>query len=243
MCASRALHHHGGGLDDGGRRHARLERQLLDRVRRHDRDHAGRLVDEELDLGDQPFDPDVGNRAPEPVPCAEADGALALEPVDLLQRDDPAVAAVAGRLDPPGTVPAAQGVEADAEPPGRFAGAVELPWHYLDTKALPRRRRSYIVTTMAFLDSYRRRRRLKIAAVVVAVAVPSIFFGVHYSTPGSAENANGPYVNNDEYYRQPKHVPFRAADRHAARKVLARFVSTAVARCDVGQSWDLAGPT
>jgi hypothetical protein len=96
---------------------------------------------------------------------------------------------------------------------------------------------------MAFLDSYRRRRRLKIAAVVVAVAVPSIFFGVHYSTPGSAENANGPYVNNDEYYRQPKHVPFRAADRHAARKVLARFVSTAVARCDVGQSWDLAGPT
>jgi hypothetical protein len=31
--------------------------------------------------------------------------------------------------------------------------------------------------------------------------------------------------------------------RHAVRRVLARFVGTAVARCRVGDSWDLAGPS
>jgi hypothetical protein len=80
-------------------------------------------------------------------------------------------------------------------------------------------------------------------ATGLAVVAPLIYLGVHYSTPGSAGNANGPYVNNDSFYRHPKHVPFTAADRRAVRKVLARFVRTAVARCDVGASWDLAGPS
>jgi hypothetical protein len=69
------------------------------------------------------------------------------------------------------------------------------------------------------------------------------YLGVHFSTPGSAGNANGPYVNNDVFYRLPKHVRFTAADRRAVRTVLARFVGSAVARCNVGASWDLAGPS
>ena len=102
-------------------------------------------------------------------------------------------------------------------------------------------RRGYIVA-MRFPESRRRRRRLTIAATLV-VAAPLIFLGVHYSTPGSAENASGPYLNNDSFYRQPKHVPFDAQERRAVRKVLARFISTAVSRCHVGESWDLAGPS
>jgi hypothetical protein len=41
--------------------------------------------------------------------------AAAAQAVDLLRRDDAPVARVAFRLDPPLAVPAAQGVEADAE--------------------------------------------------------------------------------------------------------------------------------
>jgi hypothetical protein len=83
---------------------------------------------------------------------------------------------------------------------------------------------------------------MMIATGVVAIA-PLIYLGIHLSTPGSAGNANGPYVNDEAFYRQPKHVPFAAADRRAVRTVLARFVSSAVARCNVGASWDLAGPS
>jgi hypothetical protein len=91
-------------------------------------------------------------------------------------------------------------------------------------------------------DSRRSRRRVLIAAVI-AVAAPLIYLGVHFSTPGSAGNANGPYVNNDAFYRQAKQVPFKPASRRAVRTVLARFISTAVARCRVGDSWELAGPS
>src|SRR5919109_5444522 len=90
--------------------------------------------------------------------------------------------------------------------------------------------------------SRRRRRRMLIAAALIAVVAPLIYLGVHFSTPGTAGNATGPYVNNDAFYRQPKQVPFRPASRRAVRKVLARFISTAVARCRVGDSWELAGP-
>jgi hypothetical protein len=94
----------------------------------------------------------------------------------------------------------------------------------------------------SFFESRRRRRRLILATGLVAVG-PLVYLGVHFSTPGSAGNANGPYVNNDRFYIQPKHAPFTAADRRAAHRILARFVRTAVARCDVGASWDLAGPS
>jgi hypothetical protein len=94
---------------------------------------------------------------------------------------------------------------------------------------------------MRLLESHRRRRRLMFATVLV-VAVPLVYLGVHLSTPGSAGNATGPYVK-DDFYTQPKHVRFTAASRRAVRKVLAGFVHSAVARCDVGASWDLAGPS
>ena len=85
--------------------------------------------------------------------------------------------------------------------------------------------------------------RIAIGITVAFIATGLIFLGVHYSTPGSAENASGPYLNNDSFYRQPKHVPFDAQERRAVRKVLAHFISTAVSRCHVGESWDLAGPS
>jgi hypothetical protein len=95
---------------------------------------------------------------------------------------------------------------------------------------------------MRLLDSPRRRRRLMITTIVVAVAAPLIYLGVHFSSSGSPQNANGPYVNDDSFYREPKHVPFTAAKRRAVRKVLARFIASAVARRHVADSWELAGP-
>src|SRR2546430_6038386 len=94
-----------------------------------------------------------------------------------------------------------------------------------------------------FLDSPRRRRRLTIAAAVIVMAAPLISLGVHYSSPGSSGNAEGPYINNDAFYRQPKHVPFTARERQAVRGVLRGFIRSAVARHDVAASWDLAGPS
>jgi hypothetical protein len=94
---------------------------------------------------------------------------------------------------------------------------------------------------MSLLESHRRRRRMMFATALVT-AVPLVYLGVHFSTPGSAGNANGPYVK-DDFYTQPKHVPFTAPNRRAVRKVLAGFVRSAVARCEVGASWDLAGPS
>ncbi len=95
---------------------------------------------------------------------------------------------------------------------------------------------------MRFLQSPRRRRRLTLATIALALAAPLIYLGVHYSTPGSPQNANGPVVTDDSFYRQPKHVPFTAENRRAVRKVLARFIATAVARKRVAASWQLAGP-
>ena len=96
---------------------------------------------------------------------------------------------------------------------------------------------------MHVLASPRRRRRLTVAGIVAVVAGPLIYLGVHFSSPGSPGNATGPYVNNDSYYRQPKHVPFTAANRSAVKTVLARFICTAVVRHHVADSWALAGPS
>jgi hypothetical protein len=95
---------------------------------------------------------------------------------------------------------------------------------------------------MRLLASPRRRRRLTVLAIAALIGGPLAYLGVHYSTPGSSGNANGPNVNEDAYYRQPKHVPFAAADQRAVRKVLADFIRTAVTRRHVAESWDLAGP-
>jgi hypothetical protein len=93
------------------------------------------------------------------------------------------------------------------------------------------------------LQSPRRRRRLAIAILVAALAAPLAYLAVHFSTPGSQENANGPNIAESSIYRQPKRAPFTAEKRRAVRKVLARFIATAVARNRVGDSWELAGPS
>jgi hypothetical protein len=92
------------------------------------------------------------------------------------------------------------------------------------------------------LESPRRRRRLAWSAGSLIVAVPLVFLGVHFSNAGSTEKPKGQVAGEEAFYRTPKHVRFTARDRHAVRKVLARFIETAVARKDVASSWDLAGP-
>jgi hypothetical protein len=81
-----------------------------------------------------------------------------------------------------------------------------------------------------------------VAILAVAIGAPLIYVGAHFSTSGSPGNANGPYVNEDSLYEQPKHVPFTAAKRHAVSGVLATFIDGAVARNDLAGTWDLAGP-
>ena len=76
----------------------------------------------------------------------------------------------------------------------------------------------------------------------VALLVPLVVLGVHFSSPGSSGDATGPEIS-DSSLRQPKNVPFTRANRRAVRRVLAQFISTAVARKDVGSSWALAGPS
>jgi hypothetical protein len=93
-----------------------------------------------------------------------------------------------------------------------------------------------------FLASPRRRRRVAYSAGAVLLGVPLVFLAVHYSTPGSAGNANGPNVNEASFYRTPKHAAFTARKRREVRRVLARFIGTAVARQHVADSWELAGP-
>jgi hypothetical protein len=95
---------------------------------------------------------------------------------------------------------------------------------------------------MNVLASRRSRRRLKIAGIVVVIAVPLVYLAAHYSSSGSPRNASGPYVNNDSFYREPKHAPFTAEKRRAVSAVLAKFIDGAVARHDLAHTWDLAGP-
>ena len=83
------------------------------------------------------------------------------------------------------------------------------------------------------LDSPRRRRRLLIPAVAVVLAIPLIYLGVHFSSPGSKGEATGPAVA-DTGYAEAKQVPFTAAKKRQVRKALAQFIGTAVARQDIG---------
>jgi hypothetical protein len=91
---------------------------------------------------------------------------------------------------------------------------------------------------MKILKSPRWRRRLIKVGVLLAF-IPLVFVGIHYSTGGSPENANGPEVPN---YVQPKNSPFTADERRAVHPVLARFIRYAVAREDPAKAWDVTGP-
>jgi hypothetical protein len=93
---------------------------------------------------------------------------------------------------------------------------------------------------VSILRSYRWRRRLIVIAFLAGVVGPLIFLGVHFSTPGSQENANGPTIPD---YVQPKKAPFTLAKQRTIRRVLAAFIRTAVARQDPGRSWSLAAPS
>jgi hypothetical protein len=95
---------------------------------------------------------------------------------------------------------------------------------------------------MWILSSPRWRRRLRWPIALVVVAVPLIFVGVHYSTPGNPGNATGPEVDLPGYAEQ-KSVPFTKEKQRAVRQVLRDFEATAVARRNVGVSWDLAAPS
>jgi hypothetical protein len=92
------------------------------------------------------------------------------------------------------------------------------------------------------LHSYRWRRRLIITTLMVAIAGPLIYLGVHYSKPGESGEATGPLVP-ETFYRQPKQVPFKAAERRKVKRVLATFVLSAVGRKHVERSWPVVGPT
>jgi len=88
------------------------------------------------------------------------------------------------------------------------------------------------------LESPRWRRRLIKIAVVLAI-FPLAYLGIHYSTGGSPENANGPEVAN---YVQPKRSPFTKAEQAAVHPVLADFIRHAVARHDPEKAWNVSGP-
>jgi hypothetical protein len=88
------------------------------------------------------------------------------------------------------------------------------------------------------LKSPRWRRRLVKIAVVLAI-FPLAYLGIHYSTGGDPENANGPLVAN---YVQPKRSPFTKAEQAAVHPVLAEFIRHAVAREDPEKAWNVSGP-
>jgi len=85
--------------------------------------------------------------------------------------------------------------------------------------------------------SYRRRRRLIFGAIVVGVAAPLIYLGVHFSKAGNPQNANGPTVPNPA--PEPKHARFTPRNQREVHQVLERFISSAVARHDAARSWNL----
>jgi len=101
---------------------------------------------------------------------------------------------------------------------------------------------SQYLGAMRILRSYRWRRRLVIGTVTVGVAAPLIYLGIHFSHPAAPTEATGPEVE-ETFYQQPKHAAFTAENRRKVRKVLAKFISTAVARRHVAESWPIVGPT
>src|SRR3954447_2667953 len=83
------LHHHRRRLDDRRRRDSGLQAELLDRVSGHDRDDAGGLRDEDLDLREQAFHPHVADRAVKAVARAHRlRTGIASQTRDLLRAHD-----------------------------------------------------------------------------------------------------------------------------------------------------------
>jgi hypothetical protein len=77
---------------------------------------------------------------------------------------------------------------------------------------------------------------------LVAVAIPLILLGIHYSSPGNPGTATGPNVN-EPGLEQPKAAPFTKANQRAVHRVLREFILTAVDRRDVARSWEISAPS
>jgi hypothetical protein len=74
----------------------------------------------------------------------------------------------------------------------------------------------------------------------IVIAVPLIYVGVHLSTPGNPGNANGPTIPD---YKQPKKGRFTKSKQREVHRVLAKFITSAVARENPARSWNLAAPS
>jgi hypothetical protein len=92
---------------------------------------------------------------------------------------------------------------------------------------------------MQIWESRRWRRRL-ILGTIAAVLVPVGYLAVHYSNPGDPGDATGPEVPD---YVQPKNSPFTASEKQAVRRSLKEFISSAVARENLSQAWDVSAPS
>jgi len=88
------------------------------------------------------------------------------------------------------------------------------------------------------LHSYRWRRRFVIWGAVCVVGGTLIALAAL-----SIHNPNtAPHGGKATIVAQPKRAPFRPAEKHQVSKVLAAFLSTAVARKHVASAWNIAGP-
>src|SRR3954451_23941110 len=124
-CEASCLHHHGGRLDDGGRRHPGLESELVDSIARHDGDDARGLGHRQLDLREQPLDAHLGHGAAQAVSRTHVlQAGIAAEPLDLLPGHEPPVRAVARRADAAVAIPAPERGDADPELPRRLGRGV-----------------------------------------------------------------------------------------------------------------------
>ena len=92
------------------------------------------------------------------------------------------------------------------------------------------------------ISSPRWRRRFGLPLVIVALAAPLIYLGVHFSSGGDKGAATGPLVN-EPGYTQPKSVRFTKANQREVSTVLREFILTAVNRQNVGSSWEISAPS
>lgn len=88
------------------------------------------------------------------------------------------------------------------------------------------------------LHSYRWRRRFVVWSIIVCVLGALVGIAVvSVHNPSSA-----PHGGKATIVVQPKKAPFERAEQRQVHKVLARFLSTAVARRHVATAWSIAGP-
>jgi hypothetical protein len=93
-----------------------------------------------------------------------------------------------------------------------------------------------------FLSSPRRRRRLKLGALLLGIAGVVAIGVVVLPQNNGIKLPKGHHGKVQIVAAAPKHVHYGKADEAAARLAAARFISTAVLRKDPAASWALAAP-